>query len=50
MTTATKQRYHFDQVGSYLRPATLKQARAAFAAGEITQEALVKIQHDEINE
>lgn len=50
MTTATKQRYHFDQVGSYLRPQALKDARAAFAVGEITKEALVQVQHDEIHD
>ncbi len=50
MTTATKQRYPFDQVGSYLRPQALKDARAAFAVGEITKEALVQVQHDEIHD
>jgi methionine synthase II (cobalamin-independent) len=50
MTTATKQHYHFDQVGSYLRPAALKEARAAFAAGDIDHETLLQVQHDEIHD
>jgi len=50
MTIATKQRYHFDQVGSYLRPAALKEARAAFAAGEIDAAALLKVQQAEIHD
>ncbi|MEX0381347.1 vitamin B12 independent methionine synthase [Leuconostoc sp. MS02] len=47
-TTATKLHYHFDQVGSYLRPDRLKKAREQFANGEIDKQALLVIQHEEI--
>lgn len=50
MTVGTKARYHFDQVGSYLRPAALKQARADYAAGTIDHETLIQVQHDEIHD
>lgn len=50
MTVETKVRYHFDQVGSYLRPAALKQARADYATGTIDHETLIQVQHDEIHD
>lgn len=40
MTNATATKLHYDIVGSFLRPAELKQARAALAAGKITAEQL----------
>ncbi|MCT3046688.1 vitamin B12 independent methionine synthase [Leuconostoc mesenteroides] len=48
-TTETKKlNYHFDQVGSYLRPENLKKAREQYAQGEISHDDLLKVQHDEI--
>lgn len=48
-TTETKKlNYHFDQVGSYLRPENLKRAREQYAQGEIAHDDLLKVQHDEI--
>ncbi|MGO3623791.1 MAG: hypothetical protein ACTJFB_00140 [Leuconostoc falkenbergense] len=43
MTTAGKLNYHFDQVGSYLRPNNLKEAREQYADGEITADALREV-------
>lgn len=40
--------YKFDQVGSYLRPATLKAAHADSAAGRINAEQLTDIKHSAI--
>jgi 5-methyltetrahydropteroyltriglutamate--homocysteine methyltransferase len=40
--------YRADHVGSLLRPATLKTARADFAAGKISTEALVQVEDAEI--
>lgn len=40
--------YHFDHVGSFLRPAALKEARSAFANGQISKEDLKKVQQAEI--
>ncbi|KRM82899.1 hypothetical protein FD21_GL000312 [Liquorilactobacillus vini DSM 20605] len=40
MTNATATKLHYDIVGSFLRPAELKQSRAALAAGKITAEQL----------
>ncbi|WP_165211557.1 vitamin B12 independent methionine synthase [Streptococcus tangpeifui] len=40
----TKIQYHFDHVGSYLRPAELKVAREQYAAGNINREALLETQ------
>ncbi|MFC3931407.1 vitamin B12 independent methionine synthase [Streptococcus dentapri] len=40
----TKIKYHFDHVGSYLRPADLKEAREQYAAGELSQQELLTIQ------
>ena len=48
ITTTTKLHYHFDQVGSYLRPDRLKKAREQFANGQIDKQALLIIQHEEI--
>lgn len=48
MTTLTKTFYHFDQVGSFLRTSILKEARKAYADGNLTKEALLEIQHAEI--
>ena len=36
--------YAYDIVGSFLRPAALKQARADFAAGIITRERLTAVE------
>lgn len=46
--TATHTPIHFDIVGSFLRPARLKEAQAEFEAGKISQEQLTKIQDEEI--
>ena len=40
----TKVHYHFDHVGSYLRPAALKEAREQYSRGEISLEDLLAIQ------
>ena len=42
----SKVHYHFDHVGSYLRPQALKEAREKFANGEISQEELLKVQDE----
>lgn len=47
-TETKKLNYHFDQVGSYLRPENLKKAREQYAQGEISYDDLLKVQHDEI--
>lgn len=39
-----KVHYHFDHVGSYLRPQALKEAREQFANGEISKDDLLAIQ------
>ena len=36
--------FRFDTVGSYLRPQKLKDARAQFAAGKISQQDLTKVE------
>lgn len=36
--------YRYDIVGSFLRPQELKEARAKFKAGEISQEELTKVE------
>ncbi|WDF83381.1 vitamin B12 independent methionine synthase [Lacticaseibacillus pabuli] len=46
----TKLNYKFDQVGSYLRPAALKQAHKDFAAGNITADQLTTIKHTAIKQ
>ena len=38
----------YDMVGSFLRPAALKQARKDFKAGKITREALTQVENEEI--
>ena len=38
--------FRFDIVGSFLRPDYLKEARAQFAAGNITQEELTAIEEN----
>lgn len=45
--TATKFPYRYDVVGSLLRPAVLKDARAQFAAGKIDAEQLQTVQRAE---
>ena len=40
----SKVHYHFDHVGSYLRPQALKEAREKFADGDISQDELLKVQ------
>lgn len=45
---STLRNRHFEAVGSYLRPAALKEARARFAAGEISAEALREVEDREI--
>ncbi|WP_190289034.1 vitamin B12 independent methionine synthase [Lactococcus kimchii] len=44
----THTHYHFDHVGSFLRPQALKEARAAYNAGEISLEKLKEVQQAEI--
>lgn len=41
---------HFDVVGSFLRPAELKKARADFEAGSISKEEFTEIKHNLIKE
>ena len=48
--TATNPPYSYDIVGSFLRPEALKQARAYFAAGTITREALTAAEDKAIAE
>lgn len=40
--------FRYDYVGSFLRPERLKQARAEFAEGKITQEGLTAVEDDAI--
>lgn len=40
----TKSHFHFDHVGSYLRPQELKEARENYSEGKISQEELLKVQ------
>ena len=40
--------YRADVVGSFLRPAAVAQARAAFARGELSREALTAVEDEEI--
>ena len=46
----SKVHYHFDHVGSYLRPQALKEAHEKFANGEISQEELLKVQDELVKE
>src|SRR5579884_3870013 len=48
MTQRTKPPFRADHVGSLLRPATLKEARAKFARGEIDHAALKAVEDREI--
>lgn len=41
--------FRYDIVGSFLRPANLKTARAQFAAGEISKEALTQVENEAIS-
>ena len=41
---------HYDIVGSFLRPAELKKARAEFEEGKIKQEELTHVENTEIRE
>ncbi len=47
--TVTKTTFpnHYDIVGSFLRTAPLKEARDRFEAGEITEDELIEVQHEE---
>ncbi len=47
-TTLTRPPFRADIVGSFLRPENLKNAHKKFRAGEISQEKLLEIQHQEI--
>ncbi len=38
--------FRYDYVGSFLRPEELKQARAAFAEGKISQEQLTRVEDE----
>ena len=40
--------FHADTVGSYLRSQPLKEARAKFAAGELSREQLTEVEDQEI--
>lgn len=42
--------FRYDYVGSFLRPAALKEARAKFEAGEIDREALKKVEDEAITD
>lgn len=46
----TKAPYRYDVVGSFLRPASLKEARAKFAQGEISQDELTAAEDAAIKE
>ena len=46
--TTTHTHYHFDHVGSFLRPQALKEARTAYADGKISLEDFKKVQQEEI--
>lgn len=46
----TKTHYHFDHVGSYLRPQALKDAREQFLAGQIDKEELLAVQNRLVKE
>src|SRR6187551_3432526 len=48
MSSRTKPPFRADHVGSLLRPAALKDARAKFAKGEINRDALTEIEDREI--
>ncbi|MFC6177223.1 5-methyltetrahydropteroyltriglutamate--homocysteine S-methyltransferase [Companilactobacillus huachuanensis] len=48
MTTTTTTKIGFQHVGSFLRPATLRQARADFEAGKINHDELRNVENDAI--
>lgn len=48
--THTHAPYRVDHVGSFLRPATLVQAREDFAAGKISQADLTKVEDQAIRD
>ena len=41
---------HYDIVGSFLRPQALKEAREQFAAGQLSQADLTKVEDAQIKE
>ena len=46
--TELKSPFRYDYVGSFLRPAAVKEARAKFAKNEITKEQLTEVENEEI--
>ena len=48
MSTIQNPPYSYDIVGSFLRPASVKEARAKFAAGEIDKAALTQVEDEAI--
>ena len=50
MTENLRAPYRYDIVGSFLRPARLKAARADFKAGKLDQAALTKVEDECITE
>ncbi|GAJ25731.1 methionine synthase [Liquorilactobacillus sucicola DSM 21376 = JCM 15457] len=50
MTSTTATTFHYDIVGSFLRPQVLKKARADFNAGKIKQEELTKVENNAIKD
>lgn len=46
--TKTYNHYHFDHVGSFLRPKALKDARSAYSEGQLSLTDLKKVQEVEI--
>jgi 5-methyltetrahydropteroyltriglutamate--homocysteine methyltransferase len=43
-------KYRADQVGSFLRPAAIKEAHTAFTEGKITEDALRKVENEQITD
>lgn len=50
MDTAGKIPFHGDVVGSFLRPASVKQAREAFEEGTISKDELTRVENDAIRD
>ncbi|MCD8356944.1 MAG: 5-methyltetrahydropteroyltriglutamate--homocysteine S-methyltransferase [Clostridia bacterium] len=48
--SATHTPFRFDYVGSFLRPAVLKKARADFESGKITKQELTKVEDEAIRD
>ena len=46
--TELKSPFRYDYVGSFLRSAAVKEARAKFAKNEITKEQLTEVENEEI--